>query len=96
MRSIRSFLRHSGAPLMAVALATACDMPQRIAAPVKTLGSPSLDKRDDDGGLGGSFNEFTGLASSAVCTVPGGDPLQPLILATGFTQSIVASEPRST
>ena len=36
--------------------------------------------------------QFTPLASSSVCTV-GGDPVNPLVLAAGFEQTIVASEP---
>lgn len=39
----------------------------------------------------GAF-QFTPLASSAACT-PGGDPNAPFLIPTGFTQTIVASEP---
>ena len=37
--------------------------------------------------------QFTPLASSAVCTVPGGDPAKPLLLPPGYDQVVIASEP---
>jgi hypothetical protein len=43
-------------------------------------------------GRGGAFT-FTPLPASAVCTVPGGDPVHPLLLPPGFAQEILASEP---
>lgn len=49
----------------------------------------ALASRDKDGR--GSW-EFTPLATSAVCTI-GGSAVNPLVLAAGFGQSVVASEP---
>src|SRR5512138_466917 len=43
--------------------------------------------------LGTGAFQFTPLDASAVCTVSGGDPNAPFLIPTGYTQSIVASEP---
>lgn len=40
------------------------------------------------------FSEFTPLASSAVCTVAGGDPVNPLVLPASYSQRVLASEPQ--
>lgn len=45
-------------------------------------------------GLGGNGFQFTPLSSSYACTVSGGDPVNPVALPTGFTQTIIASEPQ--
>ena len=50
---------------------------------------PSLAR---EGVASGPF-QFTPLASSAVCTVSGGNPVKPLILPAGYDQVAVASEP---
>lgn len=41
----------------------------------------------------GAF-QFEPLASSAVCTTPGGNPVEPLVLPAGYAQTILASEPQ--
>jgi hypothetical protein len=45
-------------------------------------------------GLGGNGFTFTPLSSSFACTVSGGDPVNPVALPAGFTQTIIASEPQ--
>ena len=37
--------------------------------------------------------QFTPLATSAACTIPGGDPVKPLVLPAGYDQLVLASEP---
>ena len=69
--------------------ATACS--DRSTAPVAALRTAS-NLAADRGGEGGALR-FDPLAQSAVCTVSGGDPVNPLLLSTGLTQSIIAREP---
>jgi len=38
------------------------------------------------------FGSLDGIATSATCTVAGGDPGQPLVLPPGFTQVVIAAE----
>ena len=64
-----------------VAAGCADDVP-RIAAPSPEGPAVAFKAKDIDG-----------LASSAVCTVAGGDPVHLLVLNSGFDQAIVASEP---
>lgn len=54
--------------------------------------SSSLSDRSDESS-GRSFR-FTALSSSYACTVPGGDPVKPLSLASGLNQTVFASEPQ--
>jgi hypothetical protein len=52
------------------------------------IAAPNLD--------GASFTHVASsasLASSAVCTVAGGDPVNPLVLPAGYRQTVIASEP---
>ena len=44
-------------------------------------------------GTRGAF-QFTPLSSSFACTVSGGDPVNPISLPDGLTQTIIASEPQ--
>jgi hypothetical protein len=57
-----------------------------------TVGPHVASLASSVGSAGGAFH-FTPLASSYACTVPGGDPVNPVALPAGFAQSIVASEP---
>jgi hypothetical protein len=57
-----------------------------------TLARPSGTPVAARGGSGGGPFTFTPLSRSAVCT-SGGDAMQPLVVPSGFTQAIVASEP---
>jgi hypothetical protein len=45
-------------------------------------------------GLGGNGFQFSPLSSSYACSVPGGDPVNPVALPSGFVQTIIASEPQ--
>lgn len=76
------------APLAVLAFGglVACDNTAAPSAPT----SRALASRSD--GEETPFR-FEPLASSAVCTVPGGDPVNPLVLPSGYTQRILASEP---
>ena len=51
--------------------------------------APSLAR---EGVASGPF-QFTPLGSSASCTVPGGDPVKPLVVPAGYNQVVLASEP---
>ncbi len=78
---------------MALALAgvagvvTACSDGEQAVAP-KNPGAASLALEIAAGPFA-----FAPLPTSAVCTVSGGDPVNPLVLPAGFTQTIIASEP---
>lgn len=87
----KSIASRGGALLLAAAALSACDAPQRTSGLAANRGL-SRDVSVDPGRSGG-FNGFTPLASSFACTVSGGDTVNPLSLPSGFTQSIVASEP---
>lgn len=50
------------------------------------------DERDEGSPAKGAF-QFTPLSTSAACT-PGGNPTQPFVLPTGYTQTVIASEPQ--
>jgi hypothetical protein len=69
----------------AAAALVACDDGLRPVAPRPALAKPGSATI-------GPF-QFTPVPASYACTVPGGDPAQPLLLPPGYTQSIVASEP---
>jgi uncharacterized protein len=68
---------------------TACadDVPTAVSALVPSFAARSA-------GLGGRGFEFTPLASSFACAVPGGDPVNPVSLPSGFAQTIIATEPQ--
>ena len=88
----RSIASRGGALLLAAAALSACDATQRTSGLSANRGL-SLERSDDTPGRSGGFGGFAALSSSAACTVSGGDPVNPLVLASGFRQSIVASEP---
>jgi hypothetical protein len=72
------------ATAIGVLVAAACSQEaERLAAPSPHSATTSLDK----------FEDFSALTASAVCTVAGGNPVTPLMLPTGYEQSIIASEP---
>ncbi len=61
---------------------------------VPTATRPQVTSFASAMGLGGSGFTFTPLSSSYACTVSGGDPVNPIALPAGFTQTIIASEPQ--
>ncbi len=61
---------------------------------VTTAPNPHMTSFVASMGLGGNGFEFTPLSSSYACTVSGGDPVNPVSLPAGFTQSIIVSEPQ--
>ena len=61
---------------------------------VTTAPGPLVTSFASSVGLGGSGFQFTALSSSYACTVSGGDPVNPVALPAGFTQTIIASEPQ--
>ena len=61
---------------------------------VATAPRPQINSFAPAMGLGGSGFQFTPLSSSYACTVPGGDPVNPIALPEGFAQTIIASEPQ--
>lgn len=69
---------------------TACSDNAVSTAP--SLMAPSLVSASREFGDKG-FN-FTGLSSSFACTVSGGDPVNPISLASSLSQTIIASEPQ--
>jgi hypothetical protein len=69
------------------ALTFACSAADIPLAPASLVAGSSLSSAN-----GGAF-DFSPLTSSAVCTVAGGDPVNPLVLPSGYKQSIIASEP---
>ena len=75
---------------VALAFAACNDSPAPAAPAVRTNGA-NLNQLDNEGAV--HFAGFVPLASSASCTVSGGDPVNPLILPNGFAQTVVASEP---
>ena len=75
---------HRGFLLVTTLLGAACNTPEPAT-------SPSLLSADL-GRPGGAF-DFTPLPASAVCTVSGGDPVDPILLPDGYGQTIIAAEP---
>ena len=71
-----------------VTLLAACDAPGVLGTPAAVAAGPSASRV----GSGGAF-QFTPLVSSQVCTVAGGDPMNPFTLPAGFAQTIIAAEP---
>lgn len=69
---------------------TACSDQAVTTAP--SLQPPSLVTASRNVGEDGF--RFTALSSSYACTVSGGDPVNPLSLASGLSQTIIASEPQ--
>ena len=69
---------------------TACS--DKVTSTAPELQVPSLAAASHDFSENGF--RFTGLSSSFACTVSGGDPVNPLSLADGLTQTIIASEPQ--
>jgi uncharacterized protein len=67
----------------------ACSADQTTVSPRLTSGPTRLADASSDH----DRFDFTGLTASAVCTVSGGDAVKPLVLADGFDQRIIASEP---
>ena len=61
---------------------------------VPTAPRPQVTSFASAMGLGGNGFTFTPLSSSYACTVSGGDPVNPIALPAGFTQTIIASEPQ--
>src|SRR5690349_21177359 len=61
---------------------------------VATAPRPTVNSFATSMGLGGNGFQFTPLSSSYACSVSGGDPVNPIALPAGFTQTIIASEPQ--
>ena len=78
----------ASASLAMVALLAACDTPGT--APAVTAIQPSASVAADPSGA--AVIQFTPLPTSAVCTVSGGDPVNPLVLGAGLSQTLVAGE----
>lgn len=72
----------------AAAMLAACSADEPT-APSIDVGALSLAR---EGIANGPF-QFTPLGASAVCTVPGGDPVKPFVIPAGYDQVAVASEP---
>lgn len=66
----------------------ACSTDEPTAASVAT-DQLSLARKNDER----EAFQFTPLAASAVCTIPGGDPVKPFVIPTGYEQVVIASEP---
>jgi len=72
-------------------LGIACNESGRPTSPLPPRANGLADRSGDPGhGVGFSF---TSLATSNVCTVDGGDAVNPFVIPAGFKQTIVASEP---
>jgi hypothetical protein len=69
---------------------TACS--DQVTGTAPQLQAPSLAAASHDFSENGF--RFSALSSSFACTVSGGDPVNPLSLASGLTQTIIASEPQ--
>lgn len=82
MRSTLAFIM--GSIIVGTACADGTDSP-RVTAPSSASRSTEI--------LGSGAFQFTPLDASAVCTVSGGNPNAPFLIPSGYTQSIVASEP---
>lgn len=67
-------------------VACSADVPT---AAQRSTSKPSLAR---EGVATGPF-QFTPLATSAVCTTPGGDPVKPFVIPAGYEQVVIASEP---
>ena len=81
-------------PSLGSALALVCGgaMLAACSADSPTSASASAPSLAREGVASGPF-QFTPLASSASCTVPGGDPVKPLVVPAGYNQVVLASEP---
>ncbi len=75
---------------IAFAALAACADADRPLAPLSPLGELAAASSASPRG----HFQFEPLPTSAVCTVPGGDPVNPLVLPAGYTQSILAAEPQ--
>ncbi len=71
---------------------TACADDTISTAPQLQVASFAASENSGEGDRG-NFH-FTALSSSYACTVPGGDPVNPVSLPAGFGQTIIASEPQ--
>jgi uncharacterized protein len=87
-----SIASRAGVLLLLASALSACDAPPRITELSANQGL-TREQLADAPGRSGGFGGFTALTSSFACTASGGDPVNPLLLPTGFTQTIVASEP---
>lgn len=74
------------ASIAAILVACSADSPT-VTSPA--AGALSFDRSEEGSG---SF-KFTPLASSAVCTIPGGNPVKPFVIPAGYEQEVIASEP---
>ena len=83
-------------PQLTTVLTMACVAAMLAACSADEPTAPSIDvgilSLAREGVAKGPF-QFTPLAASAVCTVPGGDPVKPLVIPAGYDQVAVASEP---
>lgn len=78
----------SATPVLAAAMwLAACDTPVPTAAATRG----SMQQATSDASIG-ALVQFSPLPSSAVCTVSGGDPVNPFVLGAGLTQTLVADE----
>ncbi len=74
------------------ALAACADSPTAVSTS-SMLAAPSALLASQGSSGSGAF-QFDPLRSSAVCTVPGGDPINPMVLPPEYSQEIIASEPQ--
>jgi len=77
--------------LALTALAGCADAPTAVSTSPELNVSGLLASR---GSAGSGAFQFDPLPASAVCTIPGGDPINPALLPPGYTQTILASEPQ--
>lgn len=83
----RAHLHRTLALIGVVGTFAACAADERV-APSEAV-TPSLAR---EVAATGAFR-FSPLPASAVCTVSGGDPVNPLVLPAGYSQQLIASEP---
>ncbi|HEY3134155.1 MAG TPA: alkaline phosphatase PhoX [Gemmatimonadaceae bacterium] len=86
-------IKHHAARVLIAGTASLC-FTTACADDVATAPRPQMTSFVSSMGLGGSGFQFTPLSSSFACTVSGGDPVNPISLPAGFTQTIIASEPQ--
>lgn len=83
-------------PSLGSALALVCGSAMLAAcsvdSPTSASSAASGPLLTREGVASGPF-QFTPLASSATCTVPGGDPVKPIVIPAGYDQVVIASEP---
>lgn len=73
-------------------LSAACSDSGEVVAPGQDIEFPPVAIQPFFA-VGAPLEAFSPLATSATCTVDGGNPSAPLVLPAGYSQSIIATEP---